>query len=650
MGIKNIVHAIALLVGILSLSVVPKAFGFTQTSLPVNLEKYSVITATTGALPTQAVMAPSETAFFPELSRAWSAGGKTPDTIGRTVREMNAIKLNSGFMNLYPYSLVFLDTYRTLHDEAFLRYARELSPSMAEPYFDSSYTRLSGTGADYSLAAADLSRGIINFFGDPYNILRFATNRLINITLSLLIVLFFFALILIVRYYVQIYMLLRSLVPEHLPSYAVVVFSVVVILLPFLFGAGFLWLLVFWLAATFIYQKPAERLVSAGFLIFLGVLTFISLVTVATIVKPTEEPFTGVMNMQYGNASEKDIAALKTYADTHTADLYSNLYMGVYYKRMGNYAAAAAYYQRLTENGHGALPMVRCNIATLAYATGHPREAESDYKQIVAADPGFFPARYNLGQLYLIQGNIDGTGELDTAKMLDPALFGYYASIYEKSNVNRTFADALPSPRKLAYIMFLDTLHNPTAIGLADVMVSWFIQWPSAKYLPYLALWLLFLFMGLLLLAKFVRKYFRCRSCGRVYIPLSRTDEYRESICSDCLRLYVRNDIKDTRKKLEITQRSHRWKQRLRIGTIVSSLLIPGGGYILRGQPLRGLFLLFAITYLGMEYLTSFGLITPVFPIVNPYTGLLKAITAVLIVVLYGTNVLFALRREAPWY
>ncbi len=650
MGMKNKVHSIALLAGTCILLFAPKAFCSAQTSLPVKMGYSADLSGTTQTLPAQAVAVPSETAFFPRLAGAWAAGGKTPDAIGQTVRELNTIKIDNGFMNLYPYSLVLLDTYRSRHDVNLLKEAMELSPSMAEPYFDLSYALLTGAKANYSLAAANISRGITSFFDDPYNILRFSSNRLINLTLSVFIVLFFFSLLLIVRYYVQIYMLLRSVVPEYLPGYAVVVFSVVIILLPFLFGTGFLWLLVLWLAVTFLYQKPAERAVSAGFLIFLGMLTFISLVIVATIIKPAEEPFTGAMNIQYGNASGKDIAALKSYADAHTGDLYSNLYLGVYYKRLGDYPAAAAYYQRLSAAGYGNLPMVLCNIGTLAYATGHTGTAETDYKQVVAADPQFFPARYNLGQLYLIQGNIDGTNELDTAKMLDPALFSYYASVYQKSNLNRTFADALPPPRTLASIMFQDTLHNPTAIGLADVMVSWLIQWPSAKYLPMLALWLLFLFMGLLILAKFVQKYYRCTSCGRVYTPLSRTDAERGSICSDCLRLYVKNEIKDTRKKLEITQRSHRWKRRLRMATIVSSLLIPGSGYILRGRPLRGMVLLASITYLGMEYITSFGLITPVFPVYNPYTGLFKLVTGSLIAVVYVMNVLFAVRGEAKWY
>ena len=628
---------------------VPRAFCFTQTTVPAALQKYPAITSTAALPLTPAATAPSGTTFMDALYNVWVSNDKAQNGIGQKVRELNEIKINNGFMNLYPYSFVLLDKYKQLHEEKYLQYATLLSPSMSEPYFELSYSMLRGRNADYTLAVINLSKAITAFFQDPYNILRFASNRLINLTLSILIVLFIFSLLLIIRYSMQIYTSIKSSLPESIPSYAVVLFSIVVLALPFLFGAGFLWLLVLWLFLTFIYQKTTERIVSAGFVVFLGILTFVLLIIVATILKPEEEPFTGIMNIQYGNVSAQDINALKTYADEHPSDLYSNLYMGVYYKRVGNYPQADVYYKRLQDNGYGNLPVVLENVGNLEYATGNAAGAESDYKQAVSVNPKYFPARYNLGQLYLIKGNIEGTNELDSAKSIDPSQFGYAASLYRKASINRIFVDALPSPVELALIMFKDTFHNATAIGLADVMISRLIKWPSAKQLPFLGLWLLILFMGTLVLSKFVTKYFRCKSCGRLYNPLNRSDEYRESICNDCHRFYVKNEIKDNKKRIEITQRVYRWKKRLKMINIASSLFIPGSGSILRGQTIRGMLMLSVFCYLLVEYITSFGLITPIFPVFNPYIGMVKSLSLIFLILVYMLNMFVTVKAEAKW-
>ena len=629
---------------------VPRAFCFTQTTVSPELQKYQAITSTAAVSPTQAATVPSGTTFVDALYNAWGSKGAAQNGIEQKVREVNEIKINDGFMNLYPYSFVLLDKYKELHREKFLHDAILLSPSMSEPYFELSYSMLRGRNADYTLAVINLSKAITAFFQDPYNILRFASNRLINITLSILIVLFIFSLLLIIRYSMQIYSSIKSYLPEYIPAYAVVLFSIVALALPLLFGAGFLWLLVLWLFFTFTYQKTTERIVSAGFIVFLGILTFVLLMIVATILKPEEEPFTGIMNMQYGNVSAQDIKTLKAYADEHPGDLYSNLYMGVYYKRVGNYQEADVFYKRLQDNGYGNLPVVLVDIGNLEYATGNTHGAESDYKKAVSVNPKFFPARYNLGQLYLIKGNIEGTNELDSAKSIDPAQFVYAASLYQKASINRIFVDALPSSGELALIMFKDTFHNATAIGLADVMVSRLIIWPSAKQLPFLGMWLLFLFMGTLVLSKFATKYYRCKSCGRLYSPLNRSDDYRDSICNDCLRFYIKNEIKDNKKRIEITQRVYRWKKRLKIINIASSLFIPGSGSILRGQTIRGMLLLSVSCYLLVEYITSFGLITPIFPVFNPYIGMVKTVSLFFLILVYLLNIFVTVKSEAKWY
>ncbi len=626
-----------------------KALSSTK-SLPDTLSKYPEITSTTavyvtGTNPTLT----SGNTFTEALYDIWIKQ-HTSENIGDVVTQLNNVKLDNGFMNLYPYSLVLLNEYNENYSKQLLQYAVLLSPSMSEPYFKLSYLMLTGRDRHYVLAGIYMLRAAETFFNDPYNMLRFVSNRFINITLAALIVFFIFSFLLIIRYSMQIYAYIKGKLPESVPVYATILFSVIITMIPFLFGAGFLWLLVLWLALTLAFQKPSERFMSMGFIVFFTLLTYIALVVVATILKPAEEPFTGIMSVHYGSLSTKDVDGLNTYADSHKDDLYSNLYMGVYYKRIGMYNTAYNYFKRLLDNGYGNSSMVISNIGNLEYALGDVASAEDNYRKAVSINHNFFAAHYNLGQLYLIKANIEGTNELDIARGIAPGLFAYYASIYQKSNINRIFADALPEPRELAYNMFKETLHNETAVGLADVMISRLIAWPSAKHLPYMGLWLLLLFMVIITLSRYARTRLRCKSCGKVYSSFNRNDEYKEAVCIDCLRFNVRNDIKDNKKKLEITQRVRRWKKSLRIMNIVTSALIPGSGYIISGQTVKGMAVLSLFSYLMVEYISSFGLITSVLPLSNPYIGMLKVLVLIIIAGLYAGNIILAVKTEAKWY
>ncbi|MGB9735335.1 MAG: tetratricopeptide repeat protein [bacterium] len=616
----------------------------------IELKKYPQITYTTNTEFTGTVTSTTSSGFAEDLYRIWDNKGNTDETMKLAMQELNRVKLDNGFKDLYPYSFVLLNEYKDSHNPVLLKYATMLSPSLPDPYFESSYYTLKSKMTINEGLIAELFKAINLFFSDPYNILRFISNRLINIILSVLLIFFIFSLILIIRYSPQIFASLRASLPDYIPTYAIILFSLVIVLSPLLFGMRILWLITIWLFITVFYQTTAERIISVGFIVFMGILIFILIVIFATILKPVEQPFTGIMDINYGNISTQDIDGLEAYASKNPSDLYSNLYMGVYYKRIGKFTEASFYFKNLKDNGYSDQPEVMCDMGNLEYAMGNIAGAENSYKEALAYAQDFFPARYNLGQLYIIQGNIAGTNELDMAKNINPEMFSYYASIYEKSNINRIFVDALPTPAELAYTMFINTLHSHTALGLADVVISRFIKWPSAHNLPYFGLWVLFVFMIAAALSRFVKRHLRCRACGRIYNPLNRNDEYRDKLCTDCFKFYIKNEVKDNSKKAEITRRSYRWKDRLRLVNIISSVLIPGSGYIFRGQTIRGMLLLSIFCYLVLEYITSFGFISPIFPVFNPYISVLKLAVLVLLIMVYTINILLAFRVEAKWY
>ncbi len=617
---------------------------------------------TTGTLPgttcTTSVFPVAPGVLADTLRSVWSDSGITGGTfsagrasaVGPSIRRLNEIKLDSGFMDLYTYSAALLYEYGRSHSEKLLRYAVDLSPSMPEPYFVMSY-RMFGSGiARYSDAVAYLVKGITSFFDDPYNILRFVSNRLINLTITVLIVFLIFAALLIVRYSREVHAVLRNALPEYVPGYTIDLFSLLAIAVPLLFGMGPVWLLLFWLMATAVFQKWPERVFSMMVIVIIALLANIALIAVATIREPAEQPFTGIMAMNYGDLSGGLIDGLISYADTHASDFYSNLYTGIYYKRTGAYGRASVYYKRLEDNGYGDIPAVMCDAGNLDFAMGNTAAAEQSYRKAVSLDSGSFSAHYDLGQLYLMQVNFEGTSELDKAKEADPNAFAYYATIYDKSNINRIFADALPGPKALAYTMFRNTLSDREAAEVSGIILGKIIAWPGAGHLPYLALCFAVVFLIATAFSARLRSHRRCTSCGRIYSTGRRDDGYVRLLCTDCLRFHIKNEVKDTIKKVEITRRIRRWKVGLKVLNTVVSALVPGGGQILRGETVKGVLTLSMFVYLVTEYVSSFGLIASVFPPDNPFVPMLRSATLAGAAALYLINIIAAARSNAEWY
>jgi len=135
-----------------------------------------------------------------------------------------------------------------------------------------------------------------------------------------------------------------------------------------------------------------------------------------------------------------------------------------------------------------------------------------------------------------------------------------------------------------------------------------------------------------------------------VYDPHTRDDEYKAVLCSDCLQFHIKKNIPDNKKKMAIMRRIDKWEKRLKIINIAVSVLMPGSGYILRGQPIKGMLILFIFSYLLVEYISSFGLITPIFPLNNPYIGVLKLLVLLIITGIYLLNIMFAFKDDTKWH
>ena len=143
----------------------------------IESQKYPVITATTQTSTTVHT-------FSDSINSVWEQRITSTD-YASIVKHINNIKLDNGFTNLYPYSFALIYESNEKASMKLVDYASLLSPSMPEPYLLLSYHLLTSRHPEYANALMYLMKGIKLFFADPYNLMRFISNRLINITFAI---------------------------------------------------------------------------------------------------------------------------------------------------------------------------------------------------------------------------------------------------------------------------------------------------------------------------------------------------------------------------------------------------------------------------------------------------------------------------------
>ena len=318
--------------------------------------------------------------------------------------------------------------------------------------------------------------------------------------------------------------------------------------------------------------------------------------------------------------------------------------------------------------------------ALLAIGRWHKRqgdlaEARRWYDAALEVDPRSAEAQVNLGNLYFLEGDLEGAkvaylAAVDRARDLSTVAAAQYdlsklylrlASVGQSSDARRKaqqadaayvarhgsdddfranswLVDALPSTERLAEFAARDAV--PRAVGDAALRR---VAGPLSRWgWPFLPLGLIASLWGFAVLTSRLAPAAPCDRCGRP--ACRRCDPGATTSCGQCVNVYLRQNAVDPRdrSRKEVQVRRHaqvrRWTER--------ALAIAGGGagHVVGGHPVLGFLVVFALLFLGFLAWFWHGVVPP--PQHSPYAVALRLAVAVpLFALLYALAVRDAFRR-----
>jgi tetratricopeptide (TPR) repeat protein len=349
-----------------------------------------------------------------------------------------------------------------------------------------------------------------------------------------------------------------------------------------------------------------------------------------------------VHEIEAGWPTPQFVAEMKARSTREQFPAPALLAIGRWHKRQGDLAEARRWYDAaLVADPRSAEAQV--NLGNLFFLEGDLEGAKSAY--LAAVDRArerdlstLAAAQYDLGKLYLRLASVGQSSEARRkAQQADSAYLARYGSD-DDFRANTWLVDALPSTERLAELAARDAV--PRAVGeaallrVAGPLARW--GWPILPLALVASLWVF------ALLAPRLAPAAPCDRCGRP--ACRRCDPGATASCGQCVNVYLRQNVVDprdrSRKEAQVRRHAQvrRWTER--------ALAIAGGGagHVAGGRPVLGFMVVFALLFLGFLAWFWHGVIPP--PQLSPYAVALRLAVAVpLFALLYALAVRDVFRR-----
>jgi len=403
-------------------------------------------------------------------------------------------------------------------------------------------------------------------------------------------VLFFFSLLFVLLSLICAVAVLRNLpslrhsLIERLPSATspaigrllppVLLLSVVLLLRPWAWLAGYAWLTVVGILLVWKGLRRSEKWAARAYLVYILLFPAIVRVTVHATIPATP----GTVLYALSEASLAPLNSDKTTAllNSQPRDREILFSLALLEREKGNSERAIDLYKEILLQGYES-PAVYNNIGNLLFLTGDFDRARGAYQRALALDPKSAASHYNLGQLHLEAFAFEeARDEFSKASEIN------FSLIRTLSHVGRTEQPHIlvdqPLPPSQLWARFL-------AGRAGHEEITWKEAAAAARNLlfPFPLSRALFLAAILLAAAFYGSRRPRphsCRRCGRALCRICRVRRGRMDLCKECAkelpgRVWARKTILYHRPM-----------------SLSLSLLLPGSAHCYLGRPLRGIFYL----------------------------------------------------------
>jgi tetratricopeptide (TPR) repeat protein len=385
------------------------------------------------------------------------------------------------------------------------------------------------------------------------------------------------------------------------------VFKVFVFLVPVILDFNLPWTLLYWTMLIWGYLSRREKQMTVMFLFILVYIPWILGETTLFLGKPD---FTMLMTAhRVNNATWNGASAesLREWGQKNPEDADILFTLGLLSKRQANYGAATRYYKEALQYDPAWAGCIS-NLGNVYLGTGHLEEAIKHYEQAIALSPRGWSPYFNLHRAFSkesILASEKGGQALEIANELNPRLVVFYTEIYS-ANMNRAVVDDTLTASRLwnRVLRFYQTRYDPPEL----ILTPW-LKGVSGKYsFIYPAFFLaLLIFLALLYSRKNFAK--RCPMCGTPSLKFFPRKIHGDAVCFGCNRLFVKRESIDPKMKEKRMKQVKRFGQRKTALRGFFSVILPGGGHLWKGQPMKGSLFVFFFFILGLKYFWWNGIV-----------------------------------------
>lgn len=507
--------------------------------------------------------------------------------------------------------------------------AQRLAPDLPAARYQLARIQFDADRLALGPVVSELSSGLTRLVTFLPDRMRFEANAIGTGLFAFLLAAFVFAVALVARYLRLAAHDLMHVFPKGVSVVQATFFTALLLVFPFAFGVGIVYLVIYWIFAVWLYMRVGERVAAALVLVAIGAMPWAShrAVRAAGFSGSTAESSWRCVEGLCGPLDEARLEAAAQQEggrDTHMALLA----LGTTQRRAAALEPQSAgdahvTYERalalepkdpVALTGLGNLAVIQaveiCKRSGQNAAEEKYQEADAYYQRALEADAAYQPALYNRSVLLRSAGDGDAADDLyRRAQAVDEdALYQFEKEVSRTVpvdrcptafNGNRHLID--PAPDREGYVAA--TLEaplpeeTPLFVPYANLLVGRIGHGAqSAAAAGALIAGLLLLVAG-----RALRRSHYCGHCGKVACSRCRSELADLDICDACLYFRIKGsfvDPKDLWFRERRIQANETLRRRLMRGL---TFVLPGAGHLYRGRTFRGLVLLvlFVASVLG---------------------------------------------------
>lgn len=379
--------------------------------------------------------------------------------------------------------------------------------------------------------------------------------------------------------------------------------GVLVVVLPLLFRAGLVIVLLVWAFIAWIYQEPRERVVSLLVLLFLTGAPLALSWTVDRMLLPETEAG-DLLAVVRGAAPEESVVRLKSRLEEQPDDVAILAALGDLYKRTGRLEESLRYLERALEQRPRSA-VLHNNLGNVWFLAGEADRAIEHYAQATRARPDLAIPYFNLSRVYYSRLDLDkGKQHRSQANRLAPETISRLRKLSVTRRANDVVAD-LELP--VAWLTSQRDGHNGRWRNVAGHMWRAWGGVGSVETFPFVGGGLVVLFGLFLLLRRKMALSNGCVRCGRPVCRRCNSELKDNTLCGQCFHAFVKKDHVDAKSRISKEIQIRQYVRRRETFARGINFVLPGVGQIIKERTLRGGLFLLAFCIVMVQVLLEGG-------------------------------------------